>query len=693
MQIGKDTPVRLVIVDDSGEAAEAVVSTFRNEGIAVRALRPVHVDELSQHLSGQPVDLILAAKTAQSIPVDAVLTQVAASGKDIPVVVVIDSPGDPSVIDDLVRGARAVALRSHPGHLLSVLRTEWEDLEARRGLRRLEAQLRETERRCDALIASSRDPIAYVHEGMHIRANDAYLDMFGFESFEDIEGLSLLDLIAPKDVEEFKQLLKRLGKGEAPPPRYECEARTQEGEAFPAVMELTTATYEGEACVQVVFRRRELDTELAREVEGLRQRDVVTGLLNRPTFLHALEDAVAQVGLGDDAQYGLLLVEPDHYARLMPDIGLDSADALIAAMAAKFSEVLDPDMVSARFTEHGFAVLCRSSHVRTAALAEALRAAFASHVFEIGSRSVTVTVSIGGVQIGEKIASIGQVLARASENLQSAANLGGNGVQIFDPAAVDRAEEEREQRVLGFIRNALAGDGFVLHYQPIIPLMGEPGDFYEVFLRLETSGGEKIKPVTFLALAEQAGLLDDIDRWVVARVIAVLGERERAGRPARLLVKVSQASLGDPRLIEVIARELAAHGVPGERLWLETTEAKVFTHLRSAQEFLVAASRLGCRVGLEQFGTGLDSFQLLAHFTPAFLKLDRSFSQDHARATESQDKIREITARARRDGMLTIAEHIQDPATMSLLFGAGIDYVEGYFVGQATPEMSFDFNA
>ncbi|RZZ87060.1 GGDEF/EAL domain-containing response regulator [Pseudoxanthomonas winnipegensis] len=692
MQIGKDTPVRLMIIDDSGEAAEGVVSTFRNDGIAVRPLRPLDAEELVQQLASQPVDLILVAKTARTLPVSTVLEQVAAVGKDIPVVVMVDASGTPSVVDDLINGASAVAVRSRPDHLLSVLRAEWEDLEARRGLRRLEAQLRETERRCDALIASSRDPIAYVHEGMHIRANDAYLDMFGFASFEDIEGLSLLDLIAPKDVEDFKQLLKRIGKGEPPPPRYECEARTLDGEAFPAVMEFATATYEGEACVQVVFRRRELDTELAREVEDLRQRDVVTGLLNRPTFLHALEDAVAQVGQGEQ-QYGLLLVEPDHYARLLPDIGLGSADALIAAMAARFSSLIGEGMVAARFSEHGFAVLCHCSHADTAALAERLRAGFAAHVFEIGSHAVTATLSVGGVQIGEKIASVSQVLARASENLQSVASVGGNGVLIFDPAAVDRAEAEYAQRILDLVREALTGSGFALHYQPIIPLLGAPGDFYEGFLRLDNGSGERIKPVTFLAIAEEAGLLADIDRWVVRAAIAALAARERAGRPTRMVVKISQASFGDTRLVETIAHELAATGLPGERLWLETTEAKVFTHLRAAQELLQSAARLGCKVGLEQFGTGLDSFQLLAHFTPAFLKLDRSFTQDHTRVAENQDKIREITARAQRDGITTIAEHVQDPGTMSLLFGAGLDYVEGSFVANAMPEMSFDFNA
>ena len=142
---------------------------------------------------------------------------------------------------------RQIALRGRSDHLLSVLQSEWSDLASRRALRRLEGQLRETERRCDALIASSRDPIAYVHEGMHIRANEAYLEMFGFDAFDDIEGLSLLDLVAPQYVAEFKVLLKNIGKGEAPPPRFELEARTQDGEKFPATLEFTSASYEGES--------------------------------------------------------------------------------------------------------------------------------------------------------------------------------------------------------------------------------------------------------------------------------------------------------------------------------------------------------------------------------------------------------------------------------------------------------------
>jgi len=685
----KDSAIRLLIVDDRVEDAEAIVSTLRNGGIAVRPLRPQNSAELAHMLANQPADLVLAGQSA-AMPLEQVREQVAASGKDLPLLLLVDRIDEEAVLASLGGGARALVLKHRPEHLLETVRREWADLEARRSLRRLEAQLRETERRCDSLISSSRDPIAYIHEGMHIRANEAYLEMFGFESFEDVEGMSLLDLVGSQHIEGFKQLLKSLSKGEPPPAEYLMEARHLDGTTFPAKMEFATATYEGEPCVQVVFRRREeLDPELAREVEELRQRDQVTGLLNRPTFMHMLEGVVAQVGR-DGGQYGFLLVNPDQYARLLPDIGLDSADALVAALAERVRSSIDPDIKAARFGEHSFALLLEGNHARTKAVAEALRDAFATHVFTVGERSLSVTASIGGVQVGEKIASVPQILSRANQCLGAAAELGGNTVQVYDPGAADRAEEERVARWVALIRGALEGEGFVLHYQPVLNLQGEPGELYEAHLRVENNG-ELVSPSGFLGIAEEHGLLGDIDQWVVRRAIEVLGERERAGRQTRLLVRVSPASFGSQELVDLIRTQLAAHGVPGERLLLEAPEAKVFTHLRSAQQFLAAVAPMGCKVGLEQFGSGLDSFQLLAHFTPAFVKIDPDLTEEIGKPGEAQDKVREITAKAREGGITTIAAEVGDAQAMAQLFSAGVDYVSGEFVAPVGPAMNFEF--
>ena len=685
----KDSAMRLLIVDDRVEDAEAIVSALRNGGIAVRPLRPQNTAELEHMVASQPVDLVLAAASV-AMPLEQVQARVAASGKDLPLLLLVDRIEEAAALGMAEAGLRALVLKHNPAHLLATLRREWADLEARRGLRRLEAQVRETERRCDSLIASSRDPIAYIHEGMHIRANDAYLEMFGFESFDEVEGMSLLDLVGPQHIESFKQLLKSLSRGEAPPPEYLMEARRIDGSTFPARLEFATATWEGEACVQVVFRRREeLDPELAREVEELRQRDPATGLLNRPTFMRMLEDAVAAVGR-DGGQYGFLLLEPDHYARLLPDIGLDAADVLAAALAERVRSAVDAQARVARFGEHSFAVLLEGNHARTRATADALREALSSEVLGVGERSLAVTASIGGVQVGEKIASVAQILAKASQSLAAAVELGGNTVQVFDPGAADRAEEERIALWVERIGQALAGEGFVLHWQPVMSLQGEPGELYEACLRVEVNG-ELVTPSGFLGIAEEHGLLAQIDRWVVRRVIEVLGERERAGRKTGLIARVSPASFAGEELVQLVRAELAAQGVPGERLWLEAPEARVFTHLRSARQFLDAVAPLGCRVGLEQFGSGLDSFQMLAHFKPAFVKIDPGLTEGVGKGGEGQDKVRAITARARAEGIVTVAERVDDAQAMSQLFSAGVEYVAGDFVAPVGATMNFDF--
>lgn len=693
MSRSHDAALRLMLVDDSVEEAEGIVSGLRNAGIAVRPLRPATLDELTSMLASQSIDLVLSSHPCTLAALPEVLHRVAGTGKDIPVIAVVEQVDTDSFAEILGGGARGIALRHKPTQLLAAIRSEWSDLDARRAQRRLEGQVRETERRCDALIESSREPIAYVHEGMHIRANAAYLEMFGFESFEDIEGMSLLDLVSQQHLDAFKQLLKSLSKGETPPPRYELQARDIEGNSFAAVMEFTQAQYEGEACQQVIFRRQEqgVDPELARKVEELKQRDQVTGLFNRPTFLRALEDAVADAAQ-NEGHHGLLLIEPDHFQRLIQEIGLDAADRTLGAIAERLNSELPPDAMAARFSETSFAVLLRGAdYAATEQLATRIRNTFAAEVFTIGARSSVITASIGGVQISEKIASVTQVLAKAAQGAQSAASTGGNRVELFDPSAVDRVEAERIQAWVARLRDALDNDRFALHFQPVISLQGDNHPIYDTLLRLEGDEGELISPNSFLSIAEEHDMLEEIDLYVVEHAIELMAQRFKAHRPTTLMVKVSQNSLQNDALATHIGKRLSEHGVSGEYLVLQLQEARVFTHLKAVQEFAATVNQYGCKVGLEQFGAGLDSFQLLTHIQPQVLKIDRSFIEDLPKNPDSQKRVREIALKARDFGIQTIAEFVQDAASMSILFSAGVDYVEGHFLAAASPEMNYDF--
>ena len=687
----QDAVLRLLLVEDQLEDAEQLISHLRNGGIAVRPQRPEDEADLTRLLESQSVDLVLAAADAKYLPLATVVQRVTATGKDIPIVASTTVLDEKTVMDALAAGTRDIALRTRPEHVQAVVRNEFAALLARRALRHLEASLRETERRCDALIASSRDPIAYVHEGMHIRANDAYLEMFGFEDFDEIEGLSVLDLIGPNHADSFKQVLKKISKGETPPRQLDLQAQRTDGSTFDAVMEFTSATYEGESCLQIVFRQQTVDAEMVKELDTLRQRDSLTGLFNRQHFMTELETAIVRAADGK-GQQAFLLVEPDHYENLLGEIGLAAADDLIKGIAERLQGALDADTLAARLSDHGFAVLCLShDHNGSLAQAERIREAFHGHILDLGDRSVNPSVSIGGVQVGERIASVSQVMSKSSQCLASCIGMGGNRVEIFDPAARDRAEEERIQAWVERIREALANDQFVLHYQPIISLTGAEEENYDVYLRMKGPGGEVIPPLTYLAIAEEHGLLDDIDRWVIKHAVAVISERQKAGKHTNLFVKVTPASLVEGGLEAFIAEQLAAHAVPGDRLVLQIPESKVFTHLKAVQAFQTAVAALGCRVALEQFGTGLNSFQMLSHFDPAILKIDRGFITELGKNAEVQKQVREIVSKAHAAGKQTVAEFVSDAATMSVLFSMGMDFVEGNFLAAPGPAMNYDF--
>ncbi len=687
-----DAVLRLLLVDDRLEDAEQMTSTLRNGGMAVRPQRPDTVEELRTLLSGQSIDLVVAALGATGISFDVVIREVEASGKDVPVLAILETLEERTLLDAIKLGARDIVLRNQPLQAQAIVRTEAEAVKARRSLRVLESQLRETERRCDALIASSRDPIAYIHEGMHIRANEAYLEMFGYEAFEDIEGLSALDLIASSHADGFKQLLKRLSKGEAPPKQLEIKAVDANGSEFDALMEFTSATYEGEPCVQIVFRPQLVDASMAAELEALRSRDTVTGLSNRGHFMGELEQAVAAAAAGKPHQ-ALLLVEPDNYDALMSSIGMTHTDELLTQLSARLSAALDENTLAGRLSDHRFGVLCSAHDYKASqAQAERIRAAFKGQIIEIGDRSLTLTVSIGGVQIGERNALISPLVSRAETGLQSAMGVGGDRIEIHDPAARDRAEEERIQAWIQRLEEAIAQDGFTLHYQPIVSLSGEPGETYEAYLRLKGNAGEIIQPNTFLPLAMEQGLGPEIDRWVIRKAITVVAERQKAGKTTTLYVKLTPETISaNDRLGADIAQWVSEAGIPGERLVLQLHEPAVFTHLKAIQVFAQALHGVGVRLALEHFGTGLNSFQLLQHIDADIVKIDRSYITDLSKNPANQAKVREMAEKARSLDKVCVAHYVQDAGSMTVLFGIGVDYVEGDFLASAGPAMNYDF--
>jgi DNA-binding NtrC family response regulator len=165
--------IRLLQIEDTLEDAEAIISALRNGGIAVRTVRPATEQELNEQLAKHPVDLVIAAWGGKQIGFDKVAEAVRRSNEPVGFIASCGRVDDETLVGANALGAFQVVMRQRPEQVLATLRNAYQSTEARRSKQRLEDALRETARRCDALIDSSRDPIAYAHEGMHIRANHA----------------------------------------------------------------------------------------------------------------------------------------------------------------------------------------------------------------------------------------------------------------------------------------------------------------------------------------------------------------------------------------------------------------------------------------------------------------------------------------------------------------------------------------
>ena len=456
----QDNVIKIAFVEDSVEQAEQLINVMRNGGTAVRPSRAGTADEFAQSLDESP-DIVLVNPSTKKLDVATVLRQVEASGKDVAIIAIVEKLNEDTISELFTSGIRGVALRGRPEQTLAIVRREFESLTTRRQVRRLEAALRESERRCDALLDSSRDAIAYVHEGMHVRANQAYLEQFGFEEFDDILGLPILDMIASEDADRFKTLLRNLSRGDKPPMEHiEFQARRGDGNRFKTIVEFAHATFEGEPCLQIVFRREIVDPNVVAQLT----RDTVTGLWNRAHTLELVDRAVASATDGETGR-ALLLVEPDNWKDIVPAIGMGNADQLFAGIAARIRDVLDDDDEAGVLGEHTIGVVLHSrSDAEVHGLIENLRSSVAAQIFDVGARSITVSLTVGGSLLAERNAKTETLLEQASTALRNAQNQGGNRVELHDPSAREKADAEREQYWFDLVRDALSKDGLRLYH-------------------------------------------------------------------------------------------------------------------------------------------------------------------------------------------------------------------------------------
>ncbi|HEU5252137.1 MAG TPA: EAL domain-containing protein [Solirubrobacterales bacterium] len=452
------------------------------------------------------------------------------------------------------------------------------------------------------------------------------------------------------------------------------------GQSDPAVdAVLAKLAPEDRAVVQGALERAE-KTEA--ELRFIADHDSLTGLLNRRRFRAELDQYVSFT-----ARYGgrgaVMVIDIDGLKEVNDRLGHQAGDTLIRRVAEILSERVRGTDLVARLSGDEFAVLMPQTDTAGALqLGEDLRAQVAEGLplnLDLGDASISVGITMFGGQEGMGAEA---VLVAADQAMYQAKAEGRNRIMLFHTPGEDGGNAKRTQTTSARIRDALTQNRLSLATQPIRDLASGGIERYELLLRMTGESGELLPAASFIEAAERSGMVQELDRWVVAQALRLIAERERAGLPVSLHMNISGASMTDLSVLEYIERRLDEGEADPARCTFEITQTARIEDYDAAAGFADRLSEFGCEVAIDDYGAGFGSFAYLKRVPFDVIKIDGSFVRDMPRNDADQLTVKAIVEIARGLGKRTIAEFVEDEATTQLLREYGVDMAQGYHLGR-----------
>ncbi|MEO8153538.1 MAG: EAL domain-containing protein [Rhizobacter sp.] len=427
--------------------------------------------------------------------------------------------------------------------------------------------------------------------------------------------------------------------------------------------------------------------KLAAEMTFQASHDLLTGLLNRAAFEMRVDTALATADA--KASSVVMCLDLDQFKVVNDTCGHVAGDQLLKQVTALLTQEVRKQDTLARLGGDEFAVLLEACPLEPALrVAEAMRQRISEMQFVWEGRSFQLTVSIGLVPFKTHQYNRSDLLRVADSSCYVAKDAGRNRVHVYDEADTAVAHRNGELDWFSRLQKALTEDRFVLYAQRIASIQENGGGYesVEVLIRLLDDEGKIVAPMAFIPAAERYGLMPSIDRWVISKALKMhAGFAKHYKLPARFSINLSGASMVDASLVDFVRQELKTHRVPPELVCFEITETAAVGNFDVAVQLMHGLRELGCRFALDDFGAGMSSFTYLKRLPVDYVKIDGAFVKDMAKDAVDFAMVEAIHNIAHRMGLRTVAEFVQNDATIEMLRKLGVDYVQGYGVEKPRP--------
>jgi len=690
-------PVTILILTSQEEEAERIITALRNGGLAVRPLfahQPAQIEELA---AAHAFELILCCDYDPAVELASAMALYQELALDVPLVVIAGSETPQAALIAALRtGARDITDQGDFDHLQHVVARELEDHRQRRLAAHLEHRLEECEQRSRAVIDATEEGVAFIQEGVHIQVNPAYQKLFGFDGPDDLEGLPLLDLLPEDQRAGMRQTLRRLAtRTDDAADELALPCLRADGTPFDARLKIAPSTLDGEPCLRVTVRPQTARAPAAEA--GLADAD--SGLPARAAVLTELARRLGR-DAGGVGPLGVAYVGIPELAELRRSQGWTKALEATARFAAILREMTPSDAFLGRLGDDAFLLLL--DEVQPAELQ-----ALASGV----RKRARVPSSLTGQDAGASRCAVGVLLAQPGRDealevldrvfqdyLRSTAAPETGPVSALPataaptaapaPAPARAAEPATSHPLLAEIDRALKGEGFELVYQTIVSLKGDSQENYNVLLRLRDAQQALREAKEFIPAASAAGRMPAIDRWVIQHAINEITIKRGQNHRVNFFINIGEQTLQDESLLILICDCLSDFQARGNWLTFQIAEEHARRHSAAFRRLSEGLKKVKCRIAVNGFGQAPDPETALKGLPMDFVKLAPELVQGLAESEVKQRRLIELIKMARDQGVRSIITGVEDARTLTVLWTAGVDYVQGNFL--QPPSASID---
>jgi diguanylate cyclase (GGDEF)-like protein len=596
----------------------------------------------------------------------------------VPLIVVRKTVDETAISEVMAAGAQDLVSTAQTQRIRAVAERELRAYRLERALNETLSSAAQYRTQLKSFLAGTVDAIAHVHEGIVVEANQAWASLFGLANTEAALG-PLMDHFSADTQPALKGALIACAKGQWGKEPLKVTALAADGSALPLKLMLETTMFEREPAIKLSVPREVAQRKEPEElVEQAMHMDPTTGFYNRRRFIELLTDRLDTTPRS--GMRALAYIRPDKFGEIENEVGPLASEEIIVQLAQLLRTVVHDNDVCGRFGGTVFTLVVERGTLRDVeAWAEHVIARIRDHLFEVASKSLAITCTIGIAEIGQGTDRVEGLIGEAERANERGRKRGGNQLVLEETSDESTRVQRFDALWVGQIKTALLENRFKLAHMPIVSLTGKASKTYDTVLRLIDAQGDEVAATEFIAAAGRNALLRPIDRWVIAASVTRCAKQDID----LVFVKLSHDSVLDASLLEWIKQLVAENKVNPSRICFQVSEENATQYLKQTNALAEQLKGAGFYFAVEHFGIGRDPMRILSQMAMNYLKIDGSLMQSIAVDTDLQEKVRGFVKAAEKRKILTIAERVEDANTMAVLFQLGVSFMEGHYVHEA----------